>query len=72
MPLFCQKVFFGENFYKVCIVGTFQILMGQSHEIFDTYFINKAPPGPHMYEEKTRFREMFRFPEDIREKHVSV
>ena len=46
--------------------------MGQSHEIFDTYFINKTPPGPHMYEEKTRFREMFRFPEDIREKHVSV
>ena len=36
---------------------------------FDTFIIQKTPPGPHMNRKK-RFREIFRFCEDIREKRV--
>ena len=36
---------------------------------FDTFIIQKTPPGPIMNRKK-RFREIFRFCEDIREKRV--
>ena len=47
-------------------------LKGQCHEIVGHFFLNqKTPPGPHMNRQK-RFREIFRFCKDIREKRVSA
>ena len=40
-------------------------MQGQCHEIFVYFFAYKIRPGPHMNRRK-RFRELFRFCEDIR------
>ena len=45
----------------------FVTLKGQCHETCDHLFGPKTLQGPHL----NRFRELFRFCEDIREKHVS-
>ena len=47
------------------------LLKGQCHNILDTFYKKKTPPGPHTNRQK-RFCESFRFRKDIREKRVSA
>ena len=57
-----------------CITANFDYiysLKGQCHKIFDHFFGQKTPSGPHMNRKK-RFREIFRFREDFSKKRVST
>ena len=62
-----SRVTKGRNALKGQIL---KCLKGQCHEIFDTFYQKKSPPGPHMNSQK-RFHTIFHFHKDISEKHAS-
>ena len=66
-----QNAYYSMGSFVLLQIGFVLGLKGQCHEIFETFFIKILHLGPHINRQK-RFREIFSFCKDIREKRVRV